>query len=139
MVKNVRLYTSLPILCSPCVDVSVEFIMILPLTQSHKDFIMVVVNRFSKMAHFIACAKTFVASKIVDIYFRKIVCLHGILKIITEDDDLKLFSYFWKTLWGNLRTKLYFSSARHPRIDGQMKDVNQSLENLFCFYVDKRI
>lgn len=38
--------------------------------------------------------------------------------------------YFWKTLWSTLRTTLQYSSAYHPKTDGQTEVVNRSLSTL---------
>ena len=48
-------YKPLPVAARPWEHVSIDFIVALPRTQKGKDAIMVIVDRFSKMAHFIAC------------------------------------------------------------------------------------
>ena len=75
---------------------------------------MVVIDRFSKMAHFVPWNKYNDASHVFDLYFKDIMRLQGIPKTVVLDRDSKFRSHFWRTVWRKLRTSLLFSTSYHP-------------------------
>jgi transposase InsO family protein len=111
-------------------EIAMDFIVGLPRTQSGYDSIWVIVDRLTKVAHFIPIKTAYSGQQLVELYMSRIVCLHGVPKKIVSDRGTQFTSRFWERLHEALDTQLRFSSAYHPQIDGQIERVNQILEDM---------
>jgi hypothetical protein len=83
--RPTRLLQPLKILEWKWEEISMDFIVGLPKTQSGYDFIWVIIDRLSKIAHFIPVKTTNKGSKIAELDIARIVCLHGVPKKILSD------------------------------------------------------
>jgi transposase InsO family protein len=107
-----------------------DFIIGLPTTQSGYDSIWVIVDYFSKVAHFIPVKTTYKGAKLAELYITRIVCLHRVPKKIVSDRGTQFTSRFWEKIHEAMNTRLNFSSVYHPQMDGQTERVNQILEDM---------
>ena len=104
--------------------ISMDFITGLLMTWRQHDYIMVLVDKLTKAAHFILVKSTHKTNDISNIFMKEIFKLHGLPKAMISDRDVKFTSNFWKGLFADLGTNLNFSTTYHPQIDGKIERVN---------------
>jgi hypothetical protein len=104
-----------------------DFVTGLPRTQKGNDSIWVIIDRLTKVAHFIPVKTTFGGATLARIYLKDIVRLHGIPRKIVLDRGTKFTSKFWMSLQQAMGTKLDFSTTYHPRQMVRQKVSTRSL------------
>jgi hypothetical protein len=95
-------------------EIAMNFIVGLPRTQSGYNFIWVIMDRLTKVAHFIPIKITYSRPQLVELYMLRVACLHGVPKKIVSDNGTEFTLKFWERLHEALDTQLRFSSTYHP-------------------------
>jgi len=126
----------------PWQAIALDFIVKLPAsveptTEEVYDGILVVVDRFSKMGHFIPYKETFSATDVAYLMTRNVFAYHGLPETMTSDRDSLFTSNFWQALMQQLGVKQRMSTAFHPQTDGQTERLNQTLEQYLRCYVNE--
>ena len=75
-----------------------EFIVVFPLTFLRHNAILVVVDKLTKISHFIRVRDTYDLIDVERVFIKEIVHLHEVLKNIISNKDLKLTSIFWTSM-----------------------------------------
>ena len=91
-----------------------DFIRKLPKTSTGCDTIWVMVDRLTKLANFLAIKESEKMEKLIRIYLKEIVGLHGVPISIISNRDRRFTSRFWQSLQRSLTTKLDMSTSYHP-------------------------
>lgn len=87
------------------VDVTMDFIEGLPKSEGY-DVILVVVDIFSKYAHFMPLKHPYSAPQVARLFLDNVVKLHGMPLSIASDRDMVFTSHFWKELFQLMDVKL---------------------------------
>ena len=107
-----------------------DFITGFPRTKRGNNAIFVVIDRLSKVAHFLPVRESITASQLADLYISQIVSLHGVPLEINSDHGSLFTSRFWESFQNAMGTRLSFCTAFHPQSSGQVERVNQILEDM---------
>ena len=117
----------LPIPTRPWAEISLDFVTGLPVSGGNTT-VLTVVDRFSKMVHFIALPKLPSAKETADIMMNHIFRIHGFPKDIVSDRGPQLISKFWKEFCSLIGATISLTSGYHPESNGQTERLNQELE-----------
>ncbi|MBW0520791.1 hypothetical protein O181_060506 [Austropuccinia psidii MF-1] len=131
--KNLGLLKPLPIPNGPWICLSIDFITQLSLSNSF-DSIMVIVDRFSKMAVFIPTMSSVTSLDLAHLCIKNIFSKHGLPSSIVSDIGSLFVSSFWTNLCQRLKISRDLSAAYNPETDGQTESVNQILEHYLWMY-----
>ncbi|QRW23694.1 Retrotransposable element Tf2 protein [Rhizoctonia solani] len=118
----------------PFHTISYDFITGFPKSEGH-DAILVVIDSFSKLGHFIPTLKKVSAKGLADLFVSHIWKLHGLPIKTISDRGTTFTGKFLRALYQRLGIKPSFSSAYHPESDGQTERVNQFIEFYLRSYV----
>ena len=117
-------------------SIGMDFKSGLTKTKSGFDAIMIVIDRLTKRAHFIATTTTVTTKVVARLVMREVIRLHGIPEEIISDRDSKFTSKFWDELATILGTKLALATAYHQQTDGQTERVIQILSEYLRLYTN---
>jgi hypothetical protein len=79
-------------------EIGMDFIVGLPRTPAGYDSIWVIVDRLTKVAHFIPVRTNYTRAKLTELNMARIICLDGVPKKIVSDRGSQFTSRFWQKL-----------------------------------------
>jgi len=133
---------SLPIPKQPWESVSMDMITGLPPSADADskayDAILVIVDRFTKMAKYFPVRKTIGAVDMAQLFHDHIICAFGTPASIVKDRGSIFTSQFWSSLCFYMKARRRLSTAFHPQTDGQTERQNQMLEHYLRCYINYR-
>ena len=132
--RSSGLLCPLPVPARPWEDLSLDFIVGLPLHCGH-SVILVIVDRFSKGLHLGSLPQHHTAAGVAKLFMEISGKLHGMPKSLVSDRDPLFLSHFWQELFKLSGTKLCMSSAYHPQSDGQTEAMNRVVEQYLRAFV----
>ena len=86
--------------------IALDFVVGMPV-QDGLDTICTIVDKATKMCHFVPCSESISAKGVAQLYWQHVGKLHGIPSVIISDRDPRFTSRFWKELWRLLGTDLH--------------------------------
>lgn len=133
--KPFGLLQSLPIPDTPWTSIAMDFIVQLPISNGF-DAILVVIDRFTKLAHFIPTTTELTSEELTDLLVQHIISKHGIPNDIVTDRGSVFTAHFMKAFCEGLKIEQKLTTAYHPQTNGQTERTNQTLEQYLRCYIN---
>ena len=121
----------------PGQQISLDLIGPLPKTARGNEAIVVFVDKFTKMTHYVATKMSVTAPELARLFIQIIVRQYGVPESIVSDRDPRFTAHFWKAFWRQLQTTLAMSTAHHAQTDGQTERANRTLEDTMTNFVEE--
>jgi transposase InsO family protein len=121
----------------PWQHITMDFVGPLPSSGSY-NAVAVVVDRFSKMAHFLPTTDKAAAPDTARLFINGVYRLHGLPESIVCDRDKQFVSAFWRSLMSQLGVTVSLSTANHPQTDGQTERVNRVMKEMVRAYINAK-
>lgn len=135
--KSAGLLCPLPVPQRPWEDLSLDFIMGLPLYNGN-SVILVIVDRFSKGIRLGMLPASHTALTVASLFMEIVGKIHGLPRSLVSDRDPLFLSNFWHELFQFSGTQLPMSSAYHPQSDAQTEVMNRIIEQYLRAFVHRR-
>jgi hypothetical protein len=138
--KPYRKLNPLPVPLRPWKHISMDWITGLPASETRNgqvfDAILIMVDRFSRIALFLACQTTMDAAEFAETIYREVDMRFGPPSNIVSDRDSRITNGFWKEVYQHAKIKRRLSTAFHPQTDGLTKALNKVVENYLRAYTN---
>ena len=100
-------------------DITLDFVTKPPRRKNGHDLIWIIMDRFTKIAHFMVANERWSMDKLANAYVKEIVRLYIVPLTIVSNRDSGFTSRFWRSLQEEMGTKLCLSTTYHLQTDGQ--------------------
>ncbi|GJZ96734.1 putative reverse transcriptase domain-containing protein [Tanacetum coccineum] len=106
--------------------ITMDFVTKLPKTSSGHDTIWVIVDRLTKLPHFIPTRETYSMETLTRLYIKEIVSRHGVPISIISDHDSHVISIFWQSMHSTLAARDWqrsYANVRRKPLEFQVGDL----------------
>ena len=107
-----------------CKEISIDFMIDLPMSARNKNTVLTIVDKATCMVHLVPCHKDITAVATAQLLWQNVVKLHGVPRAIYSDRGLQFTTNSWQELWCLTGMKLKYSSAYHPPTQGVVEQMN---------------
>ncbi len=102
------------------------------------DLILVIVNYYMKMMHYLSIKKILTVIKLAKLFFEKIALRYEISNDIVIDKDSLFISAFWSEICYHVKMKRWLSIIFHSQTDDQTEWQNQTLKHYLQIYCSEK-